>query len=327
MDNKNSYMKSLALTLALGSAASPALATEWVMSTGYPSNNFMTQNIQMFIDEIEKETDGELTIKLYPNNTLTKLDAIRRAVQTGQIQIGETRLGIHSNEDPMYGLAGIPFVASDYDSAWKLMEAQTPYFDKLFDRYGIKALAYQPWPGQGFYTKESVASTGDFAGKRLRIYSTTTQQMGEMLGFEATILPFAEIPQAFSTGLIEALFTSPQTGIDIQAWDNTKYFTSVGAMFTKNAIIVNEDALESLPDDIQAIVVEAGKNATKRGWEMSQKTYEEQLQLLQDKGMTVSEAPEEVMNAMQEVGKELLASWLDDASPEAKSVVDTYLAN
>src|SRR3546814_8984876 len=64
--------------------------------------------------------------------------------------------------------------------------------------------------------------------------------MGEMLGFNATILPFAEVPQAFSTGLIEAMFTSPQTGIDIQAWDNTSHFTYAGAMLNKNAVIVSE---------------------------------------------------------------------------------------
>ena len=57
-----------------------------------------------------------------------------------------------------------------------------------------------------FYTKTPVNKVLQiFKGKKLRIYSTATQEMGSMLGFNATILPFAEIPQAFSTGLIEAL--------------------------------------------------------------------------------------------------------------------------
>ncbi|CAN0588690.1 unnamed protein product, partial [Ectocarpus sp. 12 AP-2014] len=174
-------------------------------------------------------------------------------------------------------LAGLPFVAGDYDSAWALMEAQKPYFDELFDGIGLKVLAYQPWHGQGFYTKFPVTGLADFDGQKLRIYSKATQDMGNSLGFDATILPFAEIPQAFATGLIDALFTSPQTGIDIQAWDNTDHFTAAGAIHTKNAIIVNKDAFEALPDDIRAALVTAGQDATKRGWEMSKATYAEQL--------------------------------------------------
>src|SRR3546814_5389693 len=99
----------------------------------------------------------------------------------------------------------------------------------LFANEGTRVLFDVAWPGQGFYTKFPVETVEDFKDKKLRIYSAATQKMGEMLGFNATILPFAEVPQAFSTGLIEAMFTSPQTGIDIQAWDNTSHFTYAGA--------------------------------------------------------------------------------------------------
>lgn len=312
--------------LALGLTASAQAETTWIMASGYPDANFLTKNIRAFIADVDKATGGELKIELHPNDELIKLDAIRRAVQTSQIQIGEIRLGVYSNEDPMYELDGLPYVAGDYDSAWKLLQAEKPYFDALFEKAGFKALAYQPWPGQGFYSKVPFDSTADMKGKKLRIYSKPTQKMGEMLGFEATILPFAEIPQAFATGLIEALFTSPQTGIDIQAWDNTKYFTSVGAMFTKNAVIVNLDAFNALPAEQQAALVAAGEEATKRGWEMSKVTFAEQTKVLADNGMTVSEASPEIVEKMKEIGKSMMEDWKANASPEAIAVLEAYQA-
>ena len=142
-----------------------------------------------------------------------------------------------------------------------------------------------PWPWQGFYTKSPVNSVADFKGKKLRIYSTATQQMGSMLGFNATILPFAEIPQAFSTGLIEALFTSPQTGIDIQAWDNTKHFTYAGAIFSKNAVVVSKKAFNALSKDDQSNMLAAAKSAELRGWEMSAETTKKQIDILKKNGM------------------------------------------
>jgi TRAP-type C4-dicarboxylate transport system substrate-binding protein len=103
-----------------------------------------------------------------------------------------------------------------------------------------------PWPGQGFYTKQPVAGLADLKGQKLRIYSKQTQQLGEKLGMEALILPFAEVPQAFSTGMIQSLWTSAQTGTDVKAWEYTKHFTYTGTMHNKNAIIVNERAFRAL---------------------------------------------------------------------------------
>lgn len=316
----------LAAAALAATTTTAAAETNWIMASGYADSNFMTQNIQKFIADVKEATGGELNITLHSNGTLIKLDGIRRAVQTNQVQIGEIRLGSYSNEDPMYNLAGLPFVAGDYDSAWKLMEAQKPYFDKMFDKLGFKALAYQPWPGQGFYTKFPVTGLKDFSGAKLRIYSKATQDMGNALGFEATILPFAEIPQAFATGLIDALFTSPQTGIDIQAWDNTDYFTAAGAIYTKNAIIVNKDAFEALPEDVQKALVAAGEAATKSGWEKSKAVYSEQLGILKEHGMTVADAPEEVIVKLKEIGGTMMADWQASASPEAIAVLEAYKA-
>ena len=203
---------------------------------------------------------------------------------------------------------------------------QKPYFDQLFENNGMKILYYAPWPGQGFYTKFPVTETGDFKGKKLRIYSTATQKMGEMLGFNATILPFAEIPQAFSTGLIEALFTSPQTGIDIQAWDNTRNFTYAGAIYSKNCVIVNLKAWNRLDADVRDAVLQAAARAEMRGWEMSAATTKAQIKILADNGMATANAPAAVIGDMQAIGKAMVEDWRTRASADAVAALDRYLA-
>ena len=312
------------VVIALAMTRPLAAQTTWNMASGYPESNFLTKNLQIFIQDVEKATDGKLKITLHSNDSLIKLDGIKRAVQTGQIQAGEIRLGVYGNEDPMYILAGVPFLASTYDEAWRLMQAQSPYFDTLMTKNSMKLLGYQVWPSQGFYTKEPITSPADFKGKKLRIYSTATQEMGTLLGFQATILPFAEIPQAFSTGLIDALFTSAQTGIDIQAWDNTKYFTNVGAILSKNALIVNARAFAALPKEVQAELVTAGQAYTKRSWAMSKQALEDNTAILAQHGMKVVEAPPSVVAAMKQVGEQMTKEWKASASPAAVAVLDTY---
>ncbi len=313
----------LATSLAL---ATGAQAETWVMASGYPEDSFFTKNLRMFISEVEEASGGELTIDLRSNGELIKLDAIKRAVQSGQIPIGQIRFGVYGNESGMYTLDSLPNVAGNYEAATKLMEAQKPWFDKTFDEAGMKVLAYSLWPGQGFYTAFPVTDGSEFEGVKIRIYSTATQRMAELLGFEATILPFAEVPQAFSTGLIESLFTSAQTGNDIQAWDYVKYFTYTGSMHNKNGIIVNKAAFEALSPELQEAIVAAGERATTRAWEMSKEAGEATKQILIDNGMEASDASPELQAKLEEIGQAMIEEWSASATPDELEVLEAYQA-
>src|SRR3712207_3232840 len=111
-------LPALSIASAVLIAALPVrAATEWIVAGGYPENNFHTQNMRMFAEEIDKESKGELKLTLHTNGTLIKEFAIKRAVQARQVQAGEIRLGVYSNEDAMYMLCNLPFVVSDYDQA------------------------------------------------------------------------------------------------------------------------------------------------------------------------------------------------------------------
>jgi TRAP-type C4-dicarboxylate transport system substrate-binding protein len=320
------YLRALSVAAAVTLLATPALAaTEWLMATGYPDNNFHTVNHRKFVEEVEAETKGEIKITMHTNGTLIKESPIKRAVQSRQVQMGEIRLGVYGNEDPMYVVDGLPFLATTYEDSWKLKEAAKGYLNALFAKNGMRILYYSPWPGQGFYTKTPVNTAEDLKGKKLRIYSLPTQKMGDLLGMRATILPFAEIPQAFSSGLIDALFTSPQTGIDIQAWENTSYFTNVGAIFSRQAVIVNEAAFSALPKNVQDVMLAAAERAEKRAWTMSDESNKAQLKILAEKGMKVSEVPAPLLAQMKKMGATMLEDWRKTASPEANAALDNYL--
>lgn len=312
-------------------AASPAILSSraqaqasWTMASGYPESSFFTQNIRLMIKEIEEKSGGRLKIDLRPHDSLIKLDAIKRAVQSGQVQAGEIRLGVYGNEAPMYNLDNIPGVAANYDQAVKLMDAQRPFFEALFRRNNMRILSFVAWPGQGFFTRQPVTSLADLKGQKLRIYSRQTQTMGEKLGMEALILPFAEVPQAFSTGMIHALWTSAQTGTDVQIWDYVKHFTYTGTMHNKNAIIVNERAFRQLDAATQKVVQEAGEAATTRGFEMSRAASAEREAVLKQHGMTIAQAPQDILDRIDAIGREMVEEWLKASTAEDRAVYEAY---
>lgn len=322
--NRRALLASATLALSIGLALPASAQTSWTMASGYPESSFFTQNIRQMVKEIDEKSGGKLKIDLRSNDSLIKLDAVKRAVQSGQVQIGEIRLGVYGNEGAMYNLDNIPGVATTFDQATKLTDAQRPFFDEMFKKNGLRAITYVAWPGQGFYTKQPLKGLADLKGQKLRIYSKQTQIMGEKLGMEALILPFAEVPQAFSTGMIQSLWTSAQTGTDVQVWDYVKHFTYTGTMHNKNAILVNERAFRQLDAATQKVVLEAGEAATKRGWELAKKASQEREDLLKSHGMTIAQAPKDVLDAIEGAGKGMVQEWLAAATAEEKAVYENY---
>jgi TRAP-type transport system periplasmic protein len=88
---------------------SPALAqTRWVGATAYPDSNYHTQNLREFLRDGEQATDGKLAVQLHTNGSLLPMPQIKRAVQTGQIQLGEILLAAYGNEDPLFEVDSSP---------------------------------------------------------------------------------------------------------------------------------------------------------------------------------------------------------------------------
>lgn len=314
------------LTGALMLPALPAQASKLKMASGYPDANYLTQTVREFIADAGERSGGTLEIDLHNNETLVKLPQMMRAVQANQVAMADIRLGNYGNQDPVYILDAIPFLAPDYDTALELWEASRSYLTESFAKRGMTALFAMWNPPQGFYTLKPVGSIKDLAGLKLRVYSTETRRMGDLLKTEPLIVQFGEIPQAFSTGMINAMFTSPQTGIDTQSWDFVRHLTMVGALFTKQIVAINTEVFERLPAAEQKALIEAGKAAEKAGFERMKALTDEQLRLIADKGIQVDQADEAFIAELEEVGRRMQEEWRTKATDAQRKVLDAYLA-
>ena len=164
----------------------------------------------------------------------------------------------YGNEDPMYVLINTPGLVNTLDELRILWELQKPYFDKLFAERGLRILYVGHWPGQGFYTRNPIDTFADAKGQRLRISSVQTKQMGDMLGFNSTRPALGGSPSAFSTGLIDAMFTSAQTGVDTQAWDHVKHFALAVVGSATSGVAVNEASFQKLDKQSQDALIRGG---------------------------------------------------------------------
>ncbi len=319
----------ISVALAVGAAAiiaaSPASAqTKWNLPTAYPVDNPHTVNLAAFGKDVADATGGKLQFTLHPAASLFKGPDIKRAVATGQAQAGEVLISVHENEDAVYGIDVVPFLATSFDDARKLWKASRPHIEKKFAAQGMMVLFAVAWPPQGIYSKKELNTLEDMKGLKWRAYNVGTARIGELVGAQAVTIQAAELPQALATGVVNAFMSSGATGYDSKVWESLNYFYDTQAWLPKNVTFVNKAAFDALDKPTQEAVLKAAAAAEERGfkaWQEKTKWYHDEIA---KKGMKVSAPSPALAAGFKKIGEQLSGDWLKKAGPDGQAVVDTY---
>jgi TRAP-type C4-dicarboxylate transport system substrate-binding protein len=313
-----------AAAFSLAGFTAASAETKWDMPTPYGDSNFHTQNIAAFADEVKDKTGGSLVIQIHSAGSLFKHPEIKNAVRKGLAPIGEVLVSRLSNEDPVFGVDSVPFLAPSYDQAWKLYQAAKPAMEEKLGEQGLMLLYAVPWPPQGVYAKKEITQGDDLKGLKFRAYNAATERLAQLAGAVPTQVEVPDIPTAFSTGRVEAMITSPSTGANSKAWDFLTHYHDTQAWLPKNMVIINKGAFDGLSDDEKAAVMEAAATAEKRGWESSKIETKTKTQVLVDNGITVVEPSQQLIQDLATIGETMAAEWQEEAGESGAAVLEAY---
>ncbi len=318
---KKALMGTVAATFAVSAASA---AEKWDMPMAYSATNFHSEMGVVFANKVREYTKGGLDITVHPGGSLFKGGEIKRAIQTGQVNIGERFMAAHANEVPLLGWDNLPFVATTYadnDKLWSI--AKGPVTKKL-EAINLVTLYTCPWPGQGFYFKKEVKSSADTKGIKFRSYNTATATFAEHLGMVPVQVEAAELSQALATGVAEAFISSGSTGYDRKVWEHLTHYYKVNAWLPRNYVMVNKGAWEGLDDATRAAITKAadetGAACTAKSAELANWYFEQ----LEKNGMKVEPAGPEFLKELQAIGAAMQATWLKDTGAEGQAILDAF---
>ena len=312
------------IPLALAGANSAFAQTKWDLPAAYPATNFHTENLVQFAADVDKASAGKLKIQVHANASLFKALEIKRAVQGGQAQIGEILLANFDNENALFGLDGIPFLAASYADSKKLYVAQKTALDSYLGNQGMKLLFAVAWPPQGIYVNKEISSVADMRGMKWRAYSPATGKIAELIGAQPVTIQAAELSQALATGVVQSYMSSGSTGYDTKTYEHVKYWYDTQAWLPKNAVIVNKKAFDALDAATQAAVTKAAADAEIRGWKVSEEKNDWYKKALTEKGMKIMAPSPKLMADMRQVGAIMLTDWEKRAGGDGQAIVSAF---
>jgi TRAP-type C4-dicarboxylate transport system substrate-binding protein len=321
---KFSHVLAAAGLAAVLSVAPAAAQTKWNLPAAYPTDNPHTVNLMDFVKNVADGTGGKLQITVHAAASLFKAPEIKRAVQTGQAQMGEVLLSIHENEDPLYGLDIVPFLATSYGQSFKLWKASRPAIEKRLAAQGMIVLMAVPWGPQGIYAKKDINAVEDMRGLKWRSYNVGTARIAELVGAQSVTIQAAELPQALATGVVNAFMTSSSTGYDSKAWESMDHFYDTQAWIPKNITIMNKAAFDALDKPTQAAILRAAAVAEERGWKLAEEKNGWFLDQLKENKMKILPPSAALRAGLLKIGEQLTADWLKKAGADGQAVIEAY---
>jgi TRAP-type C4-dicarboxylate transport system substrate-binding protein len=319
---KTTFAASAALCLALAVPGAFAQKVKWDLPTGYAENNFHTQNLRWFADEVKKATKGDVELVVHSNASLYKLPEIKRAIQGGQVAIGEILLSNHGNEDAVFEADMIPFLAAGFDKSWKLYTVQKPILQDRLGKQGMRMLYSVAWPGNGIFSKTPMDSLAAFKGAKFRAYNRITARFAEELGAQPTTIQAAELAQAFTMNVATSMIASPQIGVDTKAWEFLTSFYDTNAMHPRNAVLVNEREFAKLSKENQEAILRVAAQAEQRGWELARAAAKASTETLTKNGLKVQEPSPAMRADFEKVSQKLIEEWSKRAGADGEKIVN-----
>ena len=134
----------------------------------------------------------------------------------------------------------------------------------------------------------------------------------------------ADLPQALSTGLINAFMTSSATGYDSKAWEHMTYFYDVQAWIPKNVTLVNKAAFDGLEAPVRQALLKASTAAETRGWKASEEKTRWYTDQLAARGIQVLPPSQTLKADLHQIGQRLTNEWLMKAGADGQAVIDTH---
>jgi TRAP-type C4-dicarboxylate transport system substrate-binding protein len=315
----------------LGAAVAMPLATaaraqsaRWQAASGFGDGNYHTRNLREFLAEVAAATNNGVQATLHSNGSLLPQPQIKRGVQTGQVQVGEILLTAYGNEDAIFDADAVPGLVQNLDDARKLAAVQAPFIEARFARQGMMLLYMAPWPQVAITAQQNITDPAQLRGMRMRTYSPISTRLAALLGAQGTLITAPEVPQAFSTGIIQAQLTTAPVAADTAVWDYSRFFINASIATSKNAVFCSRRAFDALSEPQRAAVLAAARNAEARGWRLAAESQAEAEARMTARGVQVVAASPELLAAIRRAGETMVEEWAQRAGEDGRRMLAQY---
>jgi len=288
-----------------------------------PVTHPVHQGIEVFAQELEKQSKGKLTVKIFPDGQLGTEREVLELLQIGSIAMTKVSAATMANFAPEYKVMGVPYLFRDKDHLFNVLESEVgESILQAGSDYLLRGLCFYDAGSRSFYTKDKPIQTpDDLKGMKIRVmnHKMSVDMVNEM-GGSATPMAYGELYTALQQGVVDGAENNPPSFVTSGHYEVCKHYTLDQHSSIPDVLVIGTKYWNTLSANEQEWMKSAAKvsvSAQKKFWSDN---VEECMAKLKTAGVNIY-SPDKKLFA--EKSKSVLQNFRKD--PAMVDLVDAIL--
>ena len=280
-----------------------------------------------FKEKLETESDGRLNVELYPNGQLYGSDreAIE-AVQLGNLEMTIPAVAPLASFNEKFLVFDLPFLFDDYDAAYNALDGDLGQeLLASLEENDLKGLAFGENGFRHVSNNEGpIESPEDMEGLKIRTLENPLHtDTFEAFGANASPFAFGELYTALQQGTYDAMECPISLYYTNKFYEVQDYLTLTGHVYAAAILLANNDFFNSLPDDLQTLVMEAAEEFRDKQRELAQEQDVEFMEQLEAEGMQINDLTTEQRDEFRQAAQPVYEKYEEQIG---KDLIDRALS-
>lgn len=277
---------------------------------------------EVFKEEVETLTNGNVTVEIYPNGQLGDSKEIVQSLSMGAVELNISSSAQMSTFNDELNVLDLPFLFDSRETAYEKLDGEAG--DRLgqgLESSHIKVLGYLDGGYRCmFNNKRSLEHPDDFKGLAVRVQDSEVYfNMMKALGALPSFIGWGDLYVSISQGIVDAGESGVAQIYSQRFHEVAPYISLTNHTFTANIFMMNKDKWDAMPADYQEAVMKAARKMVE--------FEREQMVVSEQEAMENLKAEKAVINEVDaaEFQAAVTSVWDDFAARQGQELVDLFI--
>ena len=325
-------MRSICLSLLMGAVVLVAQngftkekPIEIVFSTYMPTSyEYLVKPMVDFMATVEKETNGKVKFKFFHTGQLYKGKEEFAALERGDIDMAANNDLYLTGIVPETGISNLPFLWATPASMQKSLDAGLwdLGINEEFEKHNVKVLGTAAGgPYQIYSNGFKVTQPADLKGHKWGVSGSTASKAIELMEGGPTTMSSGELYMALQRKTINGCTRPLITGLGRKLYEVVDHLSVTNMAYFTCVLAINKEKWDSLPKDVQEVMIKAGKKRDQQQLEMLEAFMADAVRQYKEKGVNVHIATPEELAAFKTSMTPVHDWWLTKV-PDGKKYIE-----
>ena len=275
---------------------------ELKISTSQTEQALITRNYQKLADELNEKSGGRLKVTVFPAGQLgSDEDVLEQAIQGANVAVNTdaSRMGQYVKD---FSILMMGYFADNYDECYQVTQTDTfkGWCDTLSNDHGIKILSFTFYDGpREFMTNKPINTPDDLKGLRIRtIGQEVCTETIQAMGATPISMSWGEVYNGIQSKALEGCEAQNTSTYPSRIYEVCEYQSKTGHFQLMQGLICGQSWFESLPEDLQTLLVETSVEVGKTTAADVMSEVEDAEKKMAEAGMTIVEPDVEPFKAL-----------------------------